>query len=205
MADILDPHKVPIETAGIGAVIAEARNAFAMWVQENHPSLHDDLWGQYWLAGVAAGLSYCHKSGLPDEQRLTGLIYAAANLRRYTTTFNLPLPTNVELLYDENQSDADSPGISRDKEGEAQPTGSTNSVHRPRGGGDGCERTPDEELTGYTPGYPDWSRRHRKDSFGASNCLGADSTPSQMGSILSTWPPFANLRAYLLQSPEQSA
>ena len=34
VADILDPHKVPIEAAGIGAVIAEARNAFAMWVQE---------------------------------------------------------------------------------------------------------------------------------------------------------------------------
>ena len=115
VADILDPHRVPIETAGIGAVIAEARNAFAMWVQENHPSLHDDLWGQYWLAGVAAGLSYCHKSGLSDEERLTGLIYAAANLRRYTTTFNLPLPTNVELLYDENQPDADSPGISTTK------------------------------------------------------------------------------------------
>ena len=115
VADILDPHRVPIEAAGIGAVIAEARNAFAMWVQENHPSLHDDLWGQYWLAGVAAGLSYCHKSGLPDEQRLTGLIYAAANLRRYTTTFNLPSPTNVELLYDEHQSDADSPSISRTK------------------------------------------------------------------------------------------
>ena len=115
VADILDPHRVPIEAAGIGAVIAEGRNAFAMWVQESHPSLHDDLWGQYWLAGVAAGLSYCHKSGLPDEQRLIGLIYAAANLRRYTTTFNLPLPTNVELLYDEHQSDVDSPGISRTK------------------------------------------------------------------------------------------
>ena len=67
VADVLDPHKVPIETAGIGAVIAEARSAFATWVQENHPSLHDDLWGQYWLAGVAAGLTYCHKTGLSDE------------------------------------------------------------------------------------------------------------------------------------------
>ena len=126
VADVLDPHRLSIETAGIGVVIAEARNAFAMWVQENHPSLHDDLWGQYWLAGVAAGLSYCHKSGLSDEERLTGLIYAAANLRRYTTTFNLPLPTNVELLFDENQSDADSPGISRTKKVKhnlpAQPT-----------------------------------------------------------------------------------
>ena len=115
VADVLDPHKASIETAGIGAVIAEARSAFAVWVQENHPSLHDDLWGQYWLAGVAAGLSYCHKPGLSDEERLTGLIYAAANLRRYTTTFNLPLPTNVELLFDENQSDADSPGVSTTK------------------------------------------------------------------------------------------
>ena len=114
--DIPDPHKVPVETSGIGAVIASARSAFAAWVQENHPSLHDDLWGQYWLAGVAAGLAYCHKAGQPAEQRLAGLIYAAANLKHYATSFNLPLPTNVELLYDENQSDATSSGISKAKQ-----------------------------------------------------------------------------------------
>jgi hypothetical protein len=38
-------------------------------------------------------LSYTHKAGLPDEQRLAGLIYAAANLKRFCLTFNLPLPT----------------------------------------------------------------------------------------------------------------
>ena len=101
--------------SGVSAVIASARNAFATWVEENHPSLHDDLWGQYWLAGVAAGLSYCHKPGLSEEQRLAGLIYAAANLKRYAVTFNLPLPTQVELLYDENQSDTDSSGPSKAK------------------------------------------------------------------------------------------
>src|SRR5512134_1090746 len=97
-ADIPDPHKVPIETSGVGAVIASARSAFGAWVEENHPSLHDDLWGQYWLAGVAAGVAYCHKAGQPNEQRLAGLIYAAANLRRFATVFKLPLPTNIELL-----------------------------------------------------------------------------------------------------------
>ena len=56
-------------------------------MQANHPSLHDDLWGQYWLAGVAAGLAYCHKAGQPEEQRLAGLIYAAANLKRYASVF----------------------------------------------------------------------------------------------------------------------
>ena len=115
VADIPDPYKVPIEMSGVSAVIGSARSAFAEWVQENHPSLHDDLWGQYWLAGVAAGLAYCHKPGLSDEQRLAGLIYAAANLKRYAGTFNLPLPANVELLYDENQSDAASPGTSKAK------------------------------------------------------------------------------------------
>src|SRR6266496_4899408 len=108
VADIPDQHKVPIETSGVSAVIESARKAFATWVQENHPSLHDDLWGQYWLAGVAAGLTYCHKAGMADEQRLAGVIYAAANLKRYMAVFKLPLPTNIELLYDENQSDADS-------------------------------------------------------------------------------------------------
>jgi predicted ATPase/class 3 adenylate cyclase len=109
VADIPDPHNVPIEISGISEVIATARGAFGAWVEMNHPSLHDDLWGQYWLAGVAAGLAYCHKAGQPDEQRLAGLIYAAANLKRYATTFNLPLPTNVELLYDENQAGSNKP------------------------------------------------------------------------------------------------
>ena len=107
VADVPDPQKVPIEMSGVSAVIGAARSAFAAWVEANHPSLHDDLWGQYWLAGVAAGLSYTHKAGQPDEQRLAGLIYAAANLKRYATIFKLPMPTNVELLYDENQINED--------------------------------------------------------------------------------------------------
>jgi predicted ATPase len=111
--DILDPQKAPIEMAGAGAVIAAARQAFADWVKENHPSLHDDLWGQYWLAGTAVGLSYTHKAGLPDEERLAGLIYAAVNLKRFCLTFNLPLPTEVELLYDPHQSEAGTPGGSK--------------------------------------------------------------------------------------------
>ena len=48
VADIPDPHKVPIEMSGVSAVIGSARTAFGAWVDENHPSLHDDLWGQYW-------------------------------------------------------------------------------------------------------------------------------------------------------------
>ena len=103
VADSPDPHKVPIETSGISAVIASARSTFATWIQENHPSLHDDLWGQYWLAGVAAGLSYCHKPGLSDQQRLAGLIYAASNLKRYGALFPLPSAGEVQHLYDENQ------------------------------------------------------------------------------------------------------
>ena len=115
VADNPDSQRVPVELSGVGAVIGSARNAFAEWVEAKHPSLHDDLWGQYWLAGVAAGLSYTHKAGQSDEQRLAGLIYAAANLKRYAETFRLPQPTTVELLYDENRSDPDSPGISTTK------------------------------------------------------------------------------------------
>lgn len=104
VADVPDPHKVPVEFSGVSAVIGSAREAFDDWVQVNHPSLHDDLWGQYWLAGVAAGLAYCHKAGQPDEQRLAGLIFAAANLKRFAADAKLPLPTRVELLYDESQA-----------------------------------------------------------------------------------------------------
>jgi predicted ATPase len=106
VADMPEPHKVPIEMSGLSEVIGSARGAFSDWVQANHPSLHDDLWGQYWLAGVAAGLAYCHKAGQPEEQRLAGLIYAAANLRRYASVFKMPQPTNVEYLYDESQTEA---------------------------------------------------------------------------------------------------
>jgi predicted ATPase len=108
--DILEAEKSPIEIYGVNEIISSSRNAFATWVEKNHPSLHDDLWGQYWLAGVAAGLSYTHKAGLPEDQRLAGLIYAAANLKRYAKIFNLSLPTQVELLYDGNPIGEGSPG-----------------------------------------------------------------------------------------------
>ena len=79
------------------------------------------------LAGrVAAGLAYCHKAGEPDEQRLAELIYAAANLRCYAAMFKLPMPTDVELLYDENRSDPKPPVPSKAKKSlhnlPAQPT-----------------------------------------------------------------------------------
>lgn len=102
--DMPSPQNVPIEMSGVGAVIASARKAFAGWVSDNHPSLHDDLWGQYWLAGVAAGLSYMHKSGQPDKQRLAGLIFAAVNLKRFVKTFSLPLPTEAAFLYNHDRS-----------------------------------------------------------------------------------------------------
>ena len=101
--DILEPHKAPIELSGVSAVIASARSAFGGWVQEKHPSLYDDLWGQYWLAAIAAGLSYCHKAGLAEDQRLAGLIYAAANLKHYATIFGLPLPTQAARLFEAEQ------------------------------------------------------------------------------------------------------
>ena len=103
-ADIPDSHRAPMELSAACAVIAAGRSAFAAWVKASYPSLHDDLWGQYWLAGAAAGLSYCHKAGQAEEQRMAGLLYAAANLKRYLAVFGLGLPTEVELLYDENQA-----------------------------------------------------------------------------------------------------
>jgi len=77
-----------------------ARSAFDGWVHALHPSLYDDLWGQYWLAGAAAGLSYCHKAGQPAPIRLAGLIYAAANLKQYFNLFGLPMPAEASQLFD---------------------------------------------------------------------------------------------------------
>ena len=101
--DILDFDQTPIEMAGVNAAIYAGRIAFGGWVRENHPSLHDDLWGQYWLAGTAAGLAYCHKASQADEIRLAGLIYAAANLKRYFKLFGIPMPSEANQLYDDGQ------------------------------------------------------------------------------------------------------
>ncbi|MEJ2707205.1 MAG: tetratricopeptide repeat protein [Anaerolineales bacterium] len=96
--DFLEADQTPIEMAGVNAAIQAGRIAFETWVRQNHPSLHDDLWGQYWLAGTAAGLGYCHKAGLADEIRLIGLVYAAANLKRYFYLFGLPMPSEASQL-----------------------------------------------------------------------------------------------------------
>jgi predicted ATPase/class 3 adenylate cyclase len=99
-ADRLEPQQLPVDVAGVGALIGSTRRVFDEWVKAQHPSLHDDLWGQYWLAGVAAGLAYCHKAPIAPAERLTGLIYAAANLKRYADLFGLPAPAEGRQLYD---------------------------------------------------------------------------------------------------------
>jgi predicted ATPase len=102
--DMPNPKEVPVELAGTCAVINAGRKSFEQWVHETHPSLSDDLWGQFRLAGVAAGLNFCNKAALPTEARLAGLIYSAAHLKRYCIQFGTPLPVDVRYLYDDNQS-----------------------------------------------------------------------------------------------------
>jgi predicted ATPase len=102
--DIVDPQQVPIELAGACAVIAAGRRAFDAWVQASYPSLADDLWGQFWLAGVAVGLNYCNKAMIPEGERLAGLIFAAAHLKRYHATFGVSLPVEIKHLYDASQT-----------------------------------------------------------------------------------------------------
>jgi predicted ATPase len=104
--DMVDPHQVPIELAGACAVIGAGRSAFDRWVQAFYPSLSDDLWGQFWLAAVAVGLNYCNKAIIPGQERLAGLIFAAAHLKRYCTRFGAPLPVEAAHLYDASQADA---------------------------------------------------------------------------------------------------
>jgi predicted ATPase/class 3 adenylate cyclase len=98
--DIQNPKEVPVELAGACEVINTARKSFRRWIQETHPSLSDDLWGQFWLAAVAAGLNFCNKPALSTEERLAALIYSAAHLKRYCVQFGVPLPVEVSLLYD---------------------------------------------------------------------------------------------------------
>jgi len=98
--DIPNPKEVPVELAGACEVLNAARRSFKSWVAENHPGVADDLWGQFWLASVAAGLNFCNKAALSREERLAGLIYAAAHLKRYFAQFGIPLPVEVRLVYD---------------------------------------------------------------------------------------------------------
>ncbi len=98
--DLPNPKEVPAELAGPCAVLIAGRESFERWVAETHPSLSDDLWGQFWLAGVAAGLNFCNKAALSIEERLAGLIYSAVHLKRYCVQFGVPLPVEVRLLYD---------------------------------------------------------------------------------------------------------
>ncbi|MBK8024973.1 MAG: hypothetical protein IPK19_27035 [Chloroflexi bacterium] len=102
-SDSIDPQDVPIDVAGVAAVIGTARRSYEHWVDAYYPSLHDDLWGQYWLAGAAAGLAYSHKASIPWEQRLAGLLYAAANLNRYCSRFGLTSPAEARQLFDPAQ------------------------------------------------------------------------------------------------------
>jgi hypothetical protein len=95
-----NPREVPAELAVACAVINAGRKTFERWMHETHASLSDDLWGQFWLAGVAAGLNFCNKTALSTEARLAGLIYSAVHLKRYCAQFGIPLPVDVRLLYD---------------------------------------------------------------------------------------------------------
>jgi predicted ATPase len=107
--DMPNPKEVPVELAGACEVINTGRRAFKRWVATNHASVSDDLWGQYWLAAVATGLNYCNKAGISIEEKLAGLIYASAHLKRYFTQFGIPLPVEVRSLYDANRWEAIQP------------------------------------------------------------------------------------------------
>ncbi|MFN2160368.1 MAG: hypothetical protein ACK2TW_10485 [Anaerolineales bacterium] len=133
--------QVPVELAGACGVINEGRKYFRDWLNLNHASLVDDLWGQFWLAGVAAGLNFCNKRSLPPFERLAGLIYAAAHLKRFFTEFGIKLPVNVSSIYDRDQppefvlaSDRDRAISDKDNELPCEIQGSLTDRYLPVGG-----------------------------------------------------------------------
>jgi predicted ATPase/DNA-binding SARP family transcriptional activator len=98
--DMPDPQHVPVGLAGACAVLNAGRRAFGEWVETAHATVSDDLWAQFWLAGAAAGLNFCNKQTCQERERLVGLVYAAAHLKRFCTQFGLCSPEEVKLLYD---------------------------------------------------------------------------------------------------------
>jgi predicted ATPase/Tfp pilus assembly protein PilF len=117
--DIPPPDQVPVSLAGACAVVGAGRGTFDRWLHAAHPSLYDDLWGQYWLAAVAVGLNFCNKAPLSKQERMAGLIFAATHLQRYCTRFGAQMPTEIAHLYHASPSDA------------APPLGSTPPPHTP--------------------------------------------------------------------------
>ncbi|UCD98470.1 MAG: AAA family ATPase [Chloroflexota bacterium] len=98
--DLPSPHEISVDLTGACSVINRGRQDFMDWVQVSHASLYDDLWGQFWLAGVAAGMNYCNKAMLGIQERLGALIYAAAHLKRFADQFDLSRPTAINPLPD---------------------------------------------------------------------------------------------------------
>jgi hypothetical protein len=87
--------EVPTDLSGPYQSIRTSREAIYRWVLQSHPSLTDDLWGQFWLAATAVGLNFSNKSGLSNEERLAALLFSAAHLRRFLKYFDLPMPTEA--------------------------------------------------------------------------------------------------------------
>jgi predicted ATPase/class 3 adenylate cyclase len=108
--DIPNPRRVPVELTGAMGAINAGRRAFKKWIEKSHPSLSDDLWGQFWLAGTAAGLNFCNKVAISEDERLGGLIFSAAHLKRFCNKFGIPSPGDVAMLYDASQVRMVAPG-----------------------------------------------------------------------------------------------
>jgi len=97
--NLIDQHQVPIELAGACSLVNAGRKTFDNWVHDLYPSMSDDLWGQYWLSAVAAGLNFCNKAGIPDEERLAGLIFASVHMKRYHSVFGITMPVEVKYVH----------------------------------------------------------------------------------------------------------
>lgn len=96
--DMPEPSDASAESTGLCATVVSARKAFDHWIQQSHPTMYDDLWGQYRLAAVAAGLNFCNKSTLSKSERFAALVYAAAHLKKYSERFEIAMPAEAQKL-----------------------------------------------------------------------------------------------------------
>jgi len=96
--NIPDPSRTSPALSGPCEVVNSFRRAFENWIQVNHPTLIDHLWGQFHLAGVAVGLNFSSKSSLDPKKRLAGFVYAAAHLERYCKDFFLERPKEYSTI-----------------------------------------------------------------------------------------------------------
>lgn len=71
------------------------RSAVLSWIKSTFPERREDMYSQFHLSRIAAGLNFAAKRGLSDKLRAFAFFYAASAARELFAYLNQPLPEAV--------------------------------------------------------------------------------------------------------------